>query len=116
MTGKWQKWIGILGLLAVLLLASAAPGHAWRRGGVFISPGIVVPFGPFWRPYWGHYPNAYWYAYPYAYPPIVVQPAPQVSMLPPSSHYWYFCDNPQGYYPHVPQCPGGWRLVKPTPL
>jgi hypothetical protein len=114
-TGKWQKWIGILGLLAVLLLASAVPGHAWRGGGVFISPSIVVPFGPFWRPYWGPYPNAYSYAYPYAYPPIVVQPAPQASVPPPPSHYWYYCDNPQGYYPYVPQCPGRWRLVSPTP-
>src|SRR2546428_12259210 len=28
---------------------------------------------------------------------------------------WYYCANPQGYYPYVQQCPGGWRPVAPTP-
>jgi hypothetical protein len=38
---------------------------------VFISPGIVVLFGPFWTP--GPAPYAYPYRYHYAYPPVVVQ-------------------------------------------
>jgi hypothetical protein len=109
--GKRQTWVGIFLLVALLLVAGAVPGHAWRGGGVFISPSIVVPFGPYWRPYWGYYP----YAYPYAYPPVVVQPSPQVSVQPPPPQYWYYCDNPKGYYPYVPQCPGGWRAVSPTP-
>lgn len=25
---------------------------------------------------------------------------------------WYYCDNPQGYYPQVPECPGGWQTVE----
>jgi hypothetical protein len=29
---KWSKWVGIIGLLAVFLLASAVPGDAWRGG------------------------------------------------------------------------------------
>jgi hypothetical protein len=113
--GKRRMCVGQLVLLVVVLLASAVPGYAWRGGGVFISPSIVVPFGPFWRPYWGSYPYAYSYAYPYAYPPVVVQPSPQVSVQPPPPQYWYYCDNPQGYYPYVQQCAGGWRPVSPTP-
>src|SRR5215813_10371975 len=117
--GRRRTWVGILVLLAVWLGASAVPGHAWRGGGVFISPSIVVPFGPYWRPYWGPYPYAYPYAfpyaYPYAYPPVVVQPSPQVSVQPSPPQYWYYCDNPRGYYPYVLQCPGGWRPVSPTP-
>ena len=29
---KWSKWAGIIGLLAVFLLASAVPGYTWRGG------------------------------------------------------------------------------------
>ena len=24
---------------------------------------------------------------------------------------YYYCNNPAGYYPSVPDCPSGWRLV-----
>jgi hypothetical protein len=113
--GTWHTWIGMLVLLAMLLVADAVPAYAWRGGGVFVSPSIVVPFGPYWGPYWGSYPYAYPYRYPYAYPPVVVQPSPQVSVQPSPPHYWYYCDNPQGYYPYVGRCPGGWRPVSPTP-
>ena len=27
--------------------------------------------------------------------------------------YWYYCENPQGYYPYVKSCPGGWMKVVP---
>ena len=31
-------------------------------------------------------------------------------------HYWYYCDNPSGYYPYVKQCANeGWLKVEPTP-
>jgi hypothetical protein len=117
--GRRQRGVSTLVLIAVVLVAGAVPAYAWRGGGVFISPSIVVPFGPYWRPYWGAYPYAYSYAYPYAYsyayPPVVVQPSPQVSVQPSPPQYWYYCDNPQGYYPYVGQCPGGWRPVSPTP-
>lgn len=118
-TGKKPKWMGMLVLLAALLLASAVPGYAWRGhhgfGGphFFFSPGIVVPFGPFWGPYW----------VPYGYPPLVVEPPPQIYVQPsppvvaqpPPPSYWYYCENPPGYYPYVQQCPGGWTQVAPTP-
>jgi hypothetical protein len=114
-TGKKLKWLSMLGLLTALLLVSAVPGYA--RVSVFIGPGVVVPFGPFWAPYWVPY------AHPYAYPPVAVapppqvyvQPSPPVSVQPPPPASWYYCDNPQGYYPYVPQCPGGWRQVPARP-
>jgi hypothetical protein len=92
-------------------------GHRgpYRYGGprVFISPRLVVPFGPYWRPYWE----------PYGYPPVVVaptprvyvQPIPPVAAQPPPPSYWYYCEDSQAYYPYVQQCPGGWRPVTPTP-
>jgi hypothetical protein len=32
-----------------------------------------------------------------------------------SDYYWYWCDDPQGYYPYVQECNGPWRPVPPTP-
>jgi hypothetical protein len=81
--------------------------------------GIGIGLGPFWGPYWGPYWGGYWrpyaYGYPYAYPPVVTVPSTQVYVQPSAPASWYYCDNPQGYYPYVPQCPGGWRAVAPTP-
>lgn len=67
------------------------------------------------------------YARPYYYPPyypstVVVQSPPvyieqpvavpqSVVTLPPPASYWYFCRNPQGYYPAVRECGEGWQLV-----
>jgi hypothetical protein len=118
--GTGQKWMGIILMLATLLLACGVPWHAWRGGDrfrgahphhgfrgprVFIRPRLVVPFRPYWAPY----------AYSYVYPPVVVQPPPPIYVQPPPQPYWYYCDDPPGYYPHVPQCLGGWRQVAPGP-
>jgi hypothetical protein len=99
-------------------------GHGWRghgfygkhwRGGV----GVTIGVGPYGWPYgWPYsYPYAYPYVYPYTYsPPIYVQPSQPLSIQPPASPpVWYYCENPQGYYPYVEQCPGGWRTVAPSP-
>jgi hypothetical protein len=56
---------------------------------IFIARGDVVA------------PWPYWYQYPsqaYAQP-----------------QYWAYCQNPEGYYPYVQDCPGGWLAVVPTP-
>jgi hypothetical protein len=29
-------------------------------------------------------------------------------------YYWYYCTNPQGYYPYIRNCPGGWLTVVPN--
>jgi hypothetical protein len=122
--GTHHSWVGIIGLMAVLLVASVEPGYA--RGGAhgfgghrgfrghhgFGGPHVFLGIGPYWGPYWA----------PYAYPPVVVAPPAAVYVepsapgaAPPPPLYWYYCDNPQGYYPYVQQCPGGWRPVIPTP-
>ena len=99
-------------------------GHGWRGYGYYgghgwKSVGVSIGIGPYWGPYWGSYgyPYAYSYGYPYTYPPqIYVQPSPRSSIQPPSSPpVWYYCEDPQGYYPHVQQCPGGWRTGTGAP-
>ncbi len=111
-----------LGVL-MLLLATVMPSEAWSRNRVFIGPVIVSPwygYGPVWwgPPVWANpYPYPWVGAYPYAYsPPVAVEPAPPPAYIEPApQQVWYFCENPQGYYPYVSQCPGGWRQVVPQP-
>ncbi len=97
----------ILGV-AVLLLAWPVPSEA-RGPRVFFDIGI--PFGVAPAPWWG--PP---YAYAYPAPPVIVQPPPvyeQAAPPAPSPTYWYYCPNPQGYYPYISQCPSGWMRVVP---
>jgi hypothetical protein len=113
-------------LVAVaLLLTIPLPSYA---GGTKVYFG--VHFGPGYYPragfrhpgWWG--PRLYWggpvVVEPnyYSAPPVVIQQAPPVYAQPeqpqPES-YWYYCQNPQGYYPYVKNCPGGWMKVIPSP-
>ncbi len=75
-----------------------------------------------------YYPYPYYdfpYRYPY-YPPTVITvpatPPVYIQQSPPAdeqqddaSGYWHYCTNPEGYYPYIKECPGGWQLVEPTP-
>ena len=58
----------------------------------------------------------------YAYPPVVTMPSPPPVYIERgydeaarAEGYWYYCYSPEGYYPYVRQCPGGWERVSPTP-
>lgn len=90
-------------------------GH-WHGHGHGPRVGVVIgaPFGWYYPPYW--YGRPYWYD-----PPVVVQSAPPVyierGQAPEDAepYYWYHCSKPEGYYPYVKECPGGWRKVEPTP-
>jgi hypothetical protein len=45
---------------------------------------------------------------------VVVQQEPPVYVQPEEEpYYWYYCQDPQGYYPYVRSCPGGWMKVVP---
>ncbi|MBI5581448.1 MAG: hypothetical protein HY895_20030 [Deltaproteobacteria bacterium] len=100
----------IIGLLLVTP-ASGVAGSSTRYSFGFnfgLGPGYYGPYGWGPWPYWGP---------PYAYPaPMVVvpqQPQVYVQRNQPESGYWYYCQNPQGYYPYIKSCPGGWMKVVP---
>ena len=93
-------------------------GPRWR-GGAFVGPrfGFGV-YAPLYVP-----PPVY-----YAPPPVVVQPGYMPPAQPPAGYapsynnapsgepgYWYYCGNPEGYYPYVQQCSGEWQTVPATP-
>lgn len=90
---------------------------------VHVSPRVYwyVPI-PWYDPWpyspWRYYPDP-WYPYPPrvvttpSAPPVYIEREPD-DQAPPAG-YWYWCDDPQGYYPTVRECPGGWMQVPPRP-
>jgi hypothetical protein len=88
--------------------------------------GFGFGFG-FWDPWWAWDPVQYWaypypYYSPYYYPPYPAYYAPPPGPPPqapvqatgaPPPQSWYYCDNPQGYYPYVRDCSSAWRQVTP---
>ena len=107
----------------IVLLMGSMPGSSAEarggHGGYGPHVGVGVWLGPGWGPgWWG--PNYYPYYYPYYQEtPIVIEHQPEIYMQPaPQAEqpvYWYYCKDPQGYYPYVKQCPGGWMKVVPIP-
>jgi hypothetical protein len=91
-------------------------GYGWGWGwGPAVGLGLGLGLWGLSNPYYG-YPY-----YPYYNPaPIVVQPSTEMEVQPGPQQsvepsYWYFCRAPEGYYPYVKQCPGGWMKVVPSP-
>lgn len=96
-------------VIGLVLLVSPVPSEA--GGHVFFNFTIPLGVGPWW---WG--PAYPYYPYPYyAAPPVVVQQSPPVYQQQPAPQpsYWYYCPNPQGYYPYVRQCASAWMTVVP---
>ena len=119
---KMHKPIAILALLAISLSSGVASAHG--RGHV----GLGFYFGP--GPYYYPYYARPYYPYPYyGYPPVVLAPQPESPMYieqgdevqasdqsaARQDYYWYHCDKPEGYYPYIKECPGGWQKVTPEP-
>jgi hypothetical protein len=97
-----------VGLVVASLALTAGPGIPQAEARGFVAIGIGVPL---------FYPDPYYY-----YPPPVVYAPPPVYYTPPAPTYvapqaqtWYYCDNPQGYYPYVSVCAAGWRQVPASP-
>jgi hypothetical protein len=59
--------------------------------------------------WWVVGPDFYFYPAPiYPYPDPYVPPAVAPT---PAAATWYYCANPQGYYPYVPSCAVPWQPV-----
>lgn len=93
-------------------------GHYWGHSGVdiWVDPG----WGPgWWGPTYPYYPDVYYQDYMnHEAPPVVIQQQPEEYIQAPQQaepSYWYYCQNPEGYYPYVKRCPKGWMRVIPTP-
>lgn len=109
--------LGIFGINDV-----AAHGHGGgyygghHGGGLYIGPsfGFYSGFGypaPYYSPYYAYPPNVT--IVPPSPPVYIERPAPVAPNYPPN--FWYYCRNPDGYYPYVKECPNGWVQVPARP-
>ncbi|MGA0795104.1 MAG: hypothetical protein ACO3P0_03345 [Quisquiliibacterium sp.] len=114
--------------LVVLAFAAGSTAHAHGRShghvGVYLGGPVIMP-GPYYYPYPRlAYPGWPYYGYP---PPVVTVPIPSAPPVyvergpdpaapaQPAAASWYWCQQPQGYYPNVTECPGGWISVPARP-
>ncbi len=107
--------------LSAITLSHSATSH----GGRFNRLNFDIHIG---------YPGYYGFGYhdplyysPAYYPPpmlpiapvVVAPPAPPVYVQQyieqQQSDDWYYCQEQNGYYPYIRQCPGGWLRVAPQP-
>ena len=113
----------VLSTTILLMTCSLYSGVNWARHGhtsFGFSFGVPLYSYPYYRDPFYRDP----FYSPYYYPPTVItvpatppvyiqQPPPVVQQYPPG--YWYYCRNPEGYYPYIKECPGGWQQVEPIP-
>jgi hypothetical protein len=67
---------------------------------------------------WWWFTDGFWYWYDapvYPYPLYVGDYSVASEGYAPPGEVWYFCYEPRGYYPYVPACPTGWRVVPANP-
>lgn len=128
-------------LLATMTAGASAMAHGGHGGhhhgggrvGVFIGApvfGFGLPY--YGYPAYGYAPYGYYgyrtYGYaPYGYygpattvitpsaPPVYIEQSSVNATGPAADGFWYYCSNPDGYYPYVRQCPGGWQQVPTQP-
>src|SRR5215471_16939538 len=91
-----------------------------RYGSSFFIGGYYPFYDPFW-PYPYYYPYGYGFGYSYYAPRTAyTEPVPPPEGYlgpsgPPPAQDWYYCDNPEGYYPYVRTCNGQWQAVPAQP-
>lgn len=125
---KGMKPLCLIAVLAAALasgMAVADRGHGHghghgHSGGSHIGLGFYFG-GPYAYPY--YYSPYPYYVYPYplviaapASPPVYIERGAEQDEEQSDAYYWYHCDNPEGYYPYVKNCPGGWQQVEPEPV
>lgn len=139
---SFKQLIVTAAVMTAALASGSAPayggayygGHHGSRVGVYFG----VPVLGFGSPYYG-YPGYYGfpgYGYGYGYggyggygvyaPRTVIVTAPAAPTVyveqgtaafsgPASDGNWYYCHNPDGYYPYVKQCAENWQRVPAQP-
>ena len=120
------SWVALALMLFSSDIAWSRNGHGhWHRHFIFgiHMGGPVILYGPefFFGPgFYDRHAFPSWNR-PYRLPPQTVAPITppiyiqqeQSSMVQPQTRYWYYCLNPEGYYPDVDECPNGWIPVAP---
>jgi hypothetical protein len=96
-------------------------GGEFRGGfvGGYRGPRVGVYLGGVYDPFWPFFPYYYYPYYPpyygYPYPEVIPEALPPTAAAPAQTPAWYYCDDPQGYYPYVRTCNHGWQVVPASP-
>jgi hypothetical protein len=119
-------------LAITMLFTSPFEGYA-EKTSIFINAHYKTGYGHRYGSGWGHHGQSrhhhrgshfYWsgsfvipwqpYGF-YAPPPVIIQQPPPVYVQPEQQeeNYWYYCPDPQGYYPYIQNCASGWMKVVP---
>jgi len=85
----------------------------YHHDGHYHDAHVGVYFG--WPRYYDGWPYLYYYPGYYPYSDYWAYPSGTIAVVPWSPQDWYYCDNPQGYYPFVAVCTSGWHAVPATP-
>lgn len=129
--GRARRWFAFIALFLLSVVAAAqgehgggghGGGHGAGHGRAHFGGHFVGGHGGghafLGLGYWPWYYAPPWYYYPpaagtaYRPPVYYVERGDEQAAQP---GYWYYCANPQGYYPYLTQCPGGWQRVRPQP-
>ena len=127
---------GSLAIMSGSALAYHGGYHGGHHHGTRVGVYVGVPAFGFGYPYYG-YPYGYgryggydnysgYGGYGYyspsttvvtvvAPPPVYVEQATAGMSGPASDGNWYYCNNPDGYYPYVRQCLAGWQRIPAQP-
>src|SRR5262249_1942474 len=91
--------------------ADARSGHGGFRGGGFGHHHFIP------RHRFGHVHRFHGGIF-FDVSPLWIAPAPYIGITPvpppPPAPVWYYCSDPQGYYPMVPECTVPWTPVAPS--
>jgi hypothetical protein len=106
--------------IAVIAMPASAHGHrgGHARLGFYVGVPLALPYA-YYPPAYYYGPRAY-YSEPLAAGPVapayyIQQDNAAANTSPPPGGYWYYCRDPQGYYPQVQQCPTPWQQVPAQP-
>ena len=129
MGGKVLQAGALAAMLVCACPALAATPHAQpvmhhstyaRHGGVSGWHGYHHGHG--FYGYWPvYFPWTYGFALPYygtsfySDAPVTYFEAGPDGVVQPST-LWYYCRNPEGYFPYVKECPSGWQTVPAQPV
>ena len=95
--------------------------HRQGYGGLGFYGGLPYYWPYYANPYYGgsFYGNSAYYPFQAANmppaPPVYIEQSNTPVVQPREIDHWDYCAKPEGYYPHVPECPGGWQSIAPQP-
>lgn len=118
--GERREWHGQIYWRSNIRLFPRYDWDTWRRGRWYHG-WYGQRWGWWWLAgnAWFYYPAPIPYPNPYVPGTVTVvntePPPPAAPSQAPEAQYWYHCKAPDGYYPYVSQCPGGWTRVPVMP-